>query len=46
MDEMGGTDVVIVDRNVDVHVSSLRKKLKDYGDSILTVRGVGYRFRD
>ena len=37
---------VILDRNVDVHVSSLRKKLGLSGDLIATVRGVGYKCRD
>jgi len=36
----------IVDRNVDVHVSSLRKKLGDSGKVIVTVRGVGYKCAD
>jgi len=44
IDKITGGDVMIVDRNIDVHVSSLRKKLETYGDRILTVRGVGYRF--
>lgn len=35
---VGGT------RTVDVHVQSLRTKLKEYGSRIETVRGVGYRF--
>ncbi len=30
-------------RTVDVHIRSLRLKLKDYGDYLETVRGVGYR---
>lgn len=33
------------DRSLDVHVSSIRKKLGSDGDSIVTVRGVGYLFR-
>ena len=36
----------IIDRNVDVHISSLRKKLGDAGKLIATVRGVGYKCRD
>ena len=41
-----GQGVVVVDRNIDVHIRSIRKKLG--GDSVLihTVRGVGYRFVD
>ena len=41
-----GEDVVVVDRTIDVHVASLRKKLGRCGDLIETVRGIGYRFRD
>lgn len=41
-----GEDVVIVDRTVDVHISSLRRKLGKCGHLIETIRGVGYRFRD
>lgn len=33
----------VTDRTIDVHMASLRKKLNDMGDSIETVRGVGYR---
>ena len=33
----------IVERNVDVHVRAVRKKLGDSGDLIRTVRGVGYK---
>ncbi len=34
----------VTDRTIDVHMASLRKKLEKLGDSIETVRGVGYRF--
>ncbi len=34
------------DRNIDVHIKSIRKKLEDRRDVIETVRGVGYRFSD
>lgn len=44
IDKVRGHHVSIVDRNIDVHISSIRKKLKGYGKRILTVRGVGYRF--
>ena len=39
-----GDGVVVVDRNIDVHVRSVRKKLGDYSRMIETIRGVGYRF--
>lgn len=32
-------------RTVDVHITNLRKKVREYGDNIETVRGVGYRFK-
>jgi two-component system catabolic regulation response regulator CreB len=35
----------VIDRTVDVHVKSLRRKLGD-PEAIETVRGVGYRFRN
>ena len=41
-----GEDAFVIDRNIDVHVRGIRKKLGDYRDLIETVRGVGYRFRD
>lgn len=39
-------DAFVVDRNIDVHIAALRKKLGPKFDHIETVRGVGYRFRD
>jgi two-component system phosphate regulon response regulator PhoB len=44
--ETRGENVVILDRNIDVHVRAIRKKLGEDHDYIHTVRGVGYRFRD
>jgi two-component system phosphate regulon response regulator PhoB len=41
-----GEDAMVTDRNIDVHVRSVRKKLGPYRDLIETVRGVGYRSRD
>ena len=41
-----GEDAIVTDRNIDVHVRSVRSKLGDQRDVIETVRGVGYRFRD
>ncbi len=40
-----GSDVVVTDRTIDVHVLALRKKLGSAADLIRTVRGVGYAFR-
>ncbi|VAX22490.1 Phosphate regulon transcriptional regulatory protein PhoB (SphR) [hydrothermal vent metagenome] len=36
----------VLDRNIDVHVRSIRKKLGDCGQLLETVRGVGYRIVD
>ena len=41
-----GEDAFVVDRNIDVHIRAVRKKLGPYRDLIETIRGVGYRFRD
>ena len=41
-----GRSTVLSSRTVDVHVTALRKKLKEFGDRIQTVRGVGYRFSE
>jgi len=38
--------VVVVDRNIDVHIRGIRKKIGDEHAFIETVRGVGYRFKD
>jgi len=39
-----GDDAIILDRNIDVHIRALRKKLGEYREMIETIRGVGYRF--
>ncbi len=44
IDAAAGTDVIIIERNIDTHVKTVRKKLGDYADVIKTVRGVGYKF--
>lgn len=44
LDDINNDDAFIVDRNIDVHIASLRKKLGPSFDSIETVRGIGYRF--
>lgn len=38
-----GTHAEIIDRNIDVHIRSIRRKL-GYPNIIRTIRGVGYRF--
>jgi two-component system alkaline phosphatase synthesis response regulator PhoP len=39
-----GDDFVGIDRVVDVHIGTLRRKLEDDAGLIQTVRGVGYKF--
>ena len=46
LDRAIGANVMVIDRNIDVHVGALRKKLGNYRGMIETVRGVGYRFKD
>jgi two-component system phosphate regulon response regulator PhoB len=43
MDAAIGDGAVVLERTIDVHVKTLRRKLEDQ-DLIETVRGVGYRF--
>jgi two-component system alkaline phosphatase synthesis response regulator PhoP len=46
LEQIAGTDTFVIDRNVDVHVRAVRKKLDHQADFIQTVRGVGYKCRD
>jgi phosphate regulon transcriptional regulator PhoB len=48
LDELWGYDYHGDTRTVDVHIRRLRKKISNYSDeeSILTVRGVGYKFKE
>jgi DNA-binding response OmpR family regulator len=41
-----GDHAVVIDRNIDVHVGALRRKLGTKREYIETIRGVGYRFKD
>lgn len=46
LDDVQNDEAFIIDRNIDVHIASLRKKLGPNFEGIETVRGVGYRFKD
>lgn len=46
LEDVNNDDAFIVDRNIDVHIASLRKKLGPTFNWIETVRGIGYRFRE
>ncbi len=41
-----GEHAIVVDRNIDVHVGAVRRKIGPYRVLLETVRGVGYRFRE
>lgn len=45
MDAAISGGAIVLERTIDVHIKTLRKKLGD-ADLIETVRGVGYRFRE
>jgi two-component system phosphate regulon response regulator PhoB len=45
MDAAIGEGSIVLERTIDVHIKTLRKKLND-ADLIETVRGVGYRFKE
>ncbi|MBM83903.1 MAG: DNA-binding response regulator [Planctomycetaceae bacterium] len=45
MDSSRGMDANALERTIDVHVRSLRKKLGEASQWIETVRGIGYRFK-
>lgn len=46
LEKITGGGTYVIDRNVDVHVRAIRKKLGVEADFIMTVRGVGYKCRE
>ncbi|MBT3279647.1 MAG: response regulator transcription factor [Phycisphaerales bacterium] len=46
IDKALGADAIVTDRTIDVHITSLRKKLGDARWLVETVRGVGYRLSE
>ena len=46
LDAVLGPDAFVIDRNVDVHVATLRRKLGAFGKCIQTIRGLGYKLRE
>ena len=45
LDAIWGSNVVVVDRTVDVHIRKVREKLGEDANLIETIKGVGYRFK-
>jgi two-component system phosphate regulon response regulator PhoB len=41
-----GPGVTVTERTIDVHITSIRKKLGPHADLVRTVRGVGYRLQE
>lgn len=46
LDAVSGSETFVVDRTIDVHIASLRKKLSAFANRIITIRGIGYKFRE
>ncbi len=46
LNQVWGTDVVVIDRTIDVHIRKIREKLGTDGELIETIKGVGYRYRE
>ena len=46
LNQIWGSEVVVVDRTVDVHIRKIREKLGEDGPGIETIKGVGYRLRE
>ncbi|HFS67279.1 MAG TPA: winged helix family transcriptional regulator, partial [Flavobacteriia bacterium] len=44
MNKVWGSDVVVGNRTIDVHIRKLRKKIGD--NFFKTIKGVGYKFED
>jgi two-component system alkaline phosphatase synthesis response regulator PhoP len=45
LNSIWGSEVVVIDRTIDVHIRKIREKLGDDADAIETIKGVGYRYR-
>jgi two-component system alkaline phosphatase synthesis response regulator PhoP len=43
LEKVWGTDIVVGDRTIDVHIRKLREKIGD--EHIQTVKGIGYKFK-
>ncbi|GAB61744.1 MAG: DNA-binding response regulator [Candidatus Jettenia sp.] len=46
LDVVSGSEITVIDRTIDVHIASLRKKLKSFANFIVTIRGIGYKFKE
>ena len=46
LSQINDNHITVIDRNIDVHIRALRKKLGTEKELIQTVRGVGYKCQD
>ena len=46
LNHVSSDDAFIIDRNIDVHIRAIRKKLDKHRGLIETIHRVGYRFKD
>ncbi len=46
LEKVWGTSYLGESRTIDVHIGTLRNKLKDYGSDIRTVHGIGYSLKE
>jgi two-component system alkaline phosphatase synthesis response regulator PhoP len=45
LNSVWGSDTLVVDRTVDVHIAKIRDKLGKHAEYLETIKGVGYRLR-
>ncbi|MDZ4182991.1 MAG: winged helix-turn-helix domain-containing protein [Candidatus Cloacimonadaceae bacterium] len=44
LDYLWGTDKIVIERSVDVHIKNLREKIGKFATMIRNIRGMGYKF--
>ncbi len=44
LEKLWGSEKIVIDRTIDVHIVKIREKIGKYGKLIKSVRGVGYKF--
>jgi len=44
LDHLWGTDKIVIERSVDVHIRNLREKISDYARFIQNIRCLGYKY--
>lgn len=46
INKIWGNDSAVETRTIDVHIKSIRDKLKKYGKNIISIYGIGYTYKD